>query len=91
MRNPPTRPPARPKPADAPAAPPVVHVVAETGVYGVEDAQRIFRLRKSTIRREVRAGRLRVAKRAGRYYILGRWLIEWIEGGELPRRTEGGR
>ena len=27
-----------------------------------------------------------VAKRAGRYFILGRWLIEWIEGGELKRR-----
>jgi hypothetical protein len=27
-----------------------------------------------------------VAKRAGRYLILGTWLLEWIEAGELPRR-----
>jgi hypothetical protein len=34
----------------------------------------------------VREGRLRIARRAGRYYILGRWLLEWLEGGELPPR-----
>jgi hypothetical protein len=69
----------------APAAAPAVHVIAPTGVYGVDDAIRIFRLRKSTIRRELREGRLRVSKRAGRYYLLGKWLIEWVESGELPR------
>jgi hypothetical protein len=74
------------------AAPPAaaVHVIAEHGVYGVDDAIRVLRLRKSTVRREVREGRLRVSKRAGRYYILGRWLIEWIEGGELKRRPAAG-
>jgi hypothetical protein len=30
---------------------------------------------------------LRIAKRAGKYYILGKWLIEWIEGGEVRRRS----
>jgi hypothetical protein len=62
-----------------------VHVIAETGVYTVDDAIRIFRLRKSTIRREIREGRLRVSKRAGRYFLLGRWLLSWIEGGEIRR------
>src|SRR5262245_58878239 len=68
------------------AAGPSVHVIAPTGVYAVDDARRIFRLKQSTIRREVREGRLRVSKRAGRYFILGQWLLEWIEAGELPRR-----
>jgi hypothetical protein len=62
-----------------------VHVIAENGVYAVQDCIEIFRLRKSTIRREVRAGRLRVAKRAGRYFLLGEWLLEWLRGGELTR------
>lgn len=61
------------------------HVIDPNAVYGVEDARQIFRLKQSTIRREVREGRLRIAKRAGRYFLLGRWLIEWIEGGELRR------
>jgi hypothetical protein len=75
-------------PSPAVAAVPVVHVVHPTAVYGVDDAIRMFRLRKSTIRREIREGRLRVSKRAGRYFLLGLWLIEWIEAGELrPRQA----
>jgi hypothetical protein len=67
--------------------PPAVHVVAPTGIYTVDEARQIFRLRQSTIRREVREGRLRISKRAGRYYLLGRWLIEWLEAGEVRRKT----
>jgi len=44
-------------------------------------------LTASTIRREVREGRLRVSKRCGRYYLLGEWLLEWIAGGEVKRRV----
>ena len=69
-----------------PSTAPSVHVIDAQAVYSVDDARRFLRLKQSTIRREVREGRLRVAKRAGRYFILGRWLIEWIEGGELKRR-----
>jgi hypothetical protein len=65
---------------------PAVHVIAPTAVYLVEDAKRILRLKESTIRREVREGRLRVSKRAGRYFILGSWLVEWLKGGEVRRQ-----
>jgi hypothetical protein len=76
--------------SQAPAAvPTAVHVIDPTGVYSVEDCIRIFRLRKSTIRRELREGRLRVSKRAGRYFLLGEWLLEWLRGGELVRRGAG--
>lgn len=71
--------------AAEPAAP-AAHVIDLYGVYSVEDAIKIFRLKKSTIRREIREGRLRVSKRAGRYFILGEWIIEWLRSGELPRR-----
>jgi hypothetical protein len=75
-------------PVGEPAAP-AIHVIDPNGVYGVDDAIRIFRLRKSTIRREIREGRLRVSKRSGRYFLLGKWLIEWIEEGELKRPGSG--
>ena len=79
------------KPAAAPPAHSEVPIIAPTAVYAVDDARRILRLKQSTIRREVRESRLRVSKRAGRYFILGRWLIEWIEGGELKRRPHAAR
>jgi hypothetical protein len=72
-----------PPDANAPPAAPVIHTGA---VFGVDDARRILRLKQSTIRREVREGRLRIAKRAGRYYLLGEWILEWLRAGELPRR-----
>jgi hypothetical protein len=73
--------------AQEPAASPVaVHTVAPTAVYFVDTFEQLFRLTRSTVRREVREGRLRIAKRAGRYYLLGEWILEWLRGGELPRR-----
>ena len=69
-------------PPTAQAAP---HVIDPRAVYFPDDVRRIFRLKASTIRREVREGRLRVAKRAGRYYLLGAWLLNWIETGELTK------
>lgn len=65
-----------------------VHTIQETAVYSRESARRTLGLRKSTISREIRERRLRVSKRAGRYFILGKWLLEWIEDGEQTRDTE---
>src|SRR5262249_53509674 len=68
-------------------------VLDPRAVFTADEVRRALRLKASTIRRELREGRLRVSKRAGRYYILGRWLLEWIEAGELPRPVgaAGGR
>jgi hypothetical protein len=63
-------------------------VIQPTGVYLVADVQRILKLRPSTIRREHREHGLRISRRAGRHYVLGEWLLEWLRGGELPRRSE---
>jgi hypothetical protein len=59
------------------------HVIYAKAVYTVEDLRRIFGLKASSVRREVRLRRLRVAKRCGRYFCLGQWVLQWIEGGEL--------
>lgn len=65
---------------------PTPHIIQPTAVYFVDDARTLLRLRASSLRREIRLGRLRVTKRCGRYYILGKWLIDWIESGELAKR-----
>jgi hypothetical protein len=63
--------------------PPDIHTINPTGLYFADDVRRIFRLRLSSLRRELRLGRLKVAKRSGRYIFLGKWLLAWIEDGEV--------
>jgi hypothetical protein len=57
-----------------------------TDVYTLAGARASLRLSKTTFRREVRKGRLRVSSRAGRRWLLGEWLLEWLREGELPRK-----
>src|SRR5262249_10302036 len=76
----------RTEPAANAPAPPILHHHA---VYTVEQLRAALRLRRSTIRREVREKRLRIAKRAGRYYLLGQWVREWLEGGEVRPKRHG--
>jgi hypothetical protein len=64
----------------------IFHVIEPHGVYSLAAAREALGLKKDTLAREVRLGRLRVSKRAGRYYLLGRWLLQWLEGGEVRRR-----
>jgi hypothetical protein len=42
-------------------------------------------LKPNTLPREIRLGRLEARRRAGRFYILGRWLVAWLEAGEAHR------
>jgi hypothetical protein len=71
---------------DAPVPPPEVRVIDVNGVYFADDVRRIFGLKNSSLRREIRLGRLRVARRCGRYVFLGEWLIQWVRDGEVARR-----
>jgi hypothetical protein len=67
-----------------------VHTIEPNGLYAVRNAYRVLGLTKTTLRREIRSGRLRVSKRAGRHYILGAWLLQWLREGELlDYRQEG--
>jgi hypothetical protein len=66
------------------------HLIYPSAVYTVDDLRRIFGLKGSSVRREVRMKRLRMAKRCGRYFCLGQWILQWLEGGELkPQITPG--
>jgi hypothetical protein len=70
----------------APAAPPAPHQILPTAVYTLASARAAFGAKATTLPREVRAGRLRVSKRGGRYYFLGEWLLEWLRAGEVRPR-----
>jgi hypothetical protein len=63
-----------------PPAPPVV--LHPTGVYTAQQVRDMLGLRQSSLRREIRDGRLRVNKRCGKYFFLGELLIAWLRGGE---------
>jgi hypothetical protein len=61
------------------------HVVYPGAVHTVEDLRRLFGLKASSVRREMRLRRLRIAKRCGRYYCLGEWVLQWFRAGELKQ------
>lgn len=63
-------------------------MISPTAVYTRAEVENLLGLAENTIRIEIGKGRLRVSRRAGRYYFLGRWLIEWIESGEVRRRPQ---
>jgi hypothetical protein len=64
----------------------ILQVIHPTSVYSLEAAREALGLARATLGREIRLGRLRVSKRAGRYFILGAWLLEWLEAGEVRRK-----
>jgi hypothetical protein len=83
--------PRKSAPAAAPPSPSAPHVIDPYGVYSLAAAIAALGLRRSTIRRELRLGHLTVSKRAGKYFILGQWLIDWIEGGVVRPQQRTGR
>lgn len=64
------------------------HVIVPNAVYDQEAARLALSLTKTTLSRELRLGRLRCAKRAGRYFILGAWLLQWLRDGEMRKRHD---
>jgi hypothetical protein len=59
--------------------------IERDAVYGLESAREALNLRENCLSREIRLGRLRASKRGKRIMILGSWLIQWIESGEVKR------
>ncbi len=67
----------------------IKHIIHPAAVYSQEAVRLALGLKTATLQREIRLGRLRVAKRAGRYYILGCWLLQWLRAGEMSRSRPG--
>jgi hypothetical protein len=63
------------------------HEIRPNAVYDGVSARVALSLTKNTLAREIRLGRLRVARRAGRYWILGEWILEWLRAGEIRRKA----
>ena len=79
------------EPASPSPMPPFV--IDPNGVYLAEQIRAALRLRASSLKSEWRRGRLRVVRRCGRNFYLGRDLLAWLDSGELPapsRRPQPG-
>jgi hypothetical protein len=63
-----------------------IPVIRPTAVYRPEQIRAILGLKDNTIPREIRMGRLRVAKRGGKHFVLGCWLVEWLSNAEVKRK-----
>jgi len=70
----------RPAPAEPPPLPPPIEPRA---VYDLRAAQYVVGAAAGTLPREIKLKRLRAAKRGGRTVILGKWLLKWVEDGEV--------
>jgi hypothetical protein len=68
------------------AAPTSPAIINPHAVYTIPTARAALGLAEHTLPRECRLGRLRCSKRAGKILILGAWLLQWVEGGEVKRR-----
>jgi hypothetical protein len=60
-------------------------VIDPNTVYLPGQVQAALGLRKSSLRTEWRRGRLRVVRRCGRNFLLGKDVLAWLDAGELRR------
>ena len=59
--------------------------IEPTTVYTFDFVVKALKLREHTLRHEIRQRRLRYIKRAGRRWLLGEHLLEWLRDGEVKR------
>jgi hypothetical protein len=66
-------------------------VIPPDAILYLSELQALLHLPATCLKREVRLGRLRVARRSGRYMTTGGWVMEWVRTGEVrPKsRAEG--
>jgi hypothetical protein len=75
--------------APAPVAASAPIVLDDDAVFSLEQLRQALGLRKRTLPREIRAGRLTVCKRAGRYFVFGSDIKKWLRGGALTKNAPG--
>ena len=66
---------------------PQIRVISPDAVFRLDELRAILGLPMTCLKREARLGRLRVSRRSGRYWVTGRWVMAWIEGGEVDRKS----
>jgi len=64
-----------------------IRVIDPNTVVRLDELRAVLGLPLTCLRREARLGRLRVSRRSGRYWTTGRWVMEWIEAGEVKAKA----
>jgi hypothetical protein len=77
--------PRKPAVESPPPQPPAPIVISPDAVFTTDAVRTLLGLKQSSLRREIRQGRLQVSKRCGRYFFLGSQLLQWLRAGEVPR------
>jgi hypothetical protein len=65
-----------------------VSTISPNDVFTIPTLTETLGVKVNTLPREIRKRRLRASKRGGRYFILGAWVLEWLEAGEVRRNRE---
>ena len=60
-------------------------VIDPNAIYRPAEVIAALGLRSSSLRTEWRAGRLRIVRRCGRNFLLGKDVLSWLDAGELKR------
>ena len=66
---------------------PAVRSIPDDAVFTLTELQAVLGLPRHTLRREARLGRLRTSRRAGRLWSTGEWVRQWLQAGEVKRRS----
>jgi hypothetical protein len=69
----------------SPEVTPPPRAIDDNSLHPLSEWTKILGLPVNCLKREARLRRLRVSKRAGKLWALGRWVREWIESGEVRR------
>jgi len=65
---------------------PEIPIIHPRAIYSIASMTATLSLKPGTVPREIRLHRLRCAKRAGRIFITGQWILQWIQEGERIRQ-----
>jgi hypothetical protein len=77
--------------SDQPDDDPGPFVIDPNAVYKPRHLAEGLGMPLSGVLRAIRAAELRSSRRRGRTWILGAWVLQWLEGGERPRRKAAGK
>jgi hypothetical protein len=62
--------------------------IKDRGVYTLPELTALLGLKRSSLSREVREGRLNVSRRCGKYFFIGEDVLDWLRGGALRRSPQ---
>jgi hypothetical protein len=58
-------------------------IIHPNAVFSIRSLTAALELKASTLSREMRLHRLRYARRGGKTYFVGSWILQWLADGEV--------